>query len=228
MRRVDAVGETAWCYRPNAPAEASPVVGKVATPLRLVDQGLDWDPAQGWMGDLADELPECLVPVIAAGPRRAYEFEQVVPGDDDPYDDGPILRALDAAHRGDRPGARRMLKALLAADVRCLDAHAHLGAMAFEFSAKRALPFFAEGVAIGELSIWEGFDGVLPWGLIDNRPFLRSLHGLGLCLWRLEDFEAALQVFDALLWLNPVDDQGARDLIALVRAGHPWPPQDSW
>lgn len=29
------------------------------------------------------------------------------------------------------------------------------------------------------------FDGVLPWGCPDNRPILRCLHGLGLCLWRL-------------------------------------------
>jgi hypothetical protein len=27
------------------------------------------------------------------------------------------------------------------------------------------------------------FDGVLPWGQIDNRPFLRCMHGFGLCLW---------------------------------------------
>jgi hypothetical protein len=29
----------------------------------------------------------------------------------------------------------------------------------------------------------------LPWGLIDNRPFLRYMQGYGLCLWRLQQFE---------------------------------------
>jgi len=41
---------------------------------------------------------------------------------------------------------------------------------------------YQAGVAIGELSLPEpvlDFQGILPRGLIDNRPFLRCLHGLG-------------------------------------------------
>ena len=36
---------------------------------------------------------------------------------------------------------------------------------------------FAAGLRIGELSLPDDFDGLLPWGYIDNRPFLRCLHG---------------------------------------------------
>ena len=59
------------------------------------------------------------------------------------------------------------------------------------------------GFRIGELSLGQGFDGLLPWGWIDNRPFLRCMHGFGLCLWRLSRFEEPESIVDRMLWLNP-------------------------
>ncbi len=64
--------------------------------------------------------------------------------------------------------------------------------------------------------------GVLPWGLIDNRTFLRCLHGVGLSAWRLGDLRAAKAVFTRMLWLNPGDHQGARFNLAAVEAGKTW------
>jgi tetratricopeptide (TPR) repeat protein len=61
-------------------------------------------------------------------------------------------------------------------------------------------------------------DGVLPWGWIDNRPWLRFLNGYGLCLWRLGNFKEAEHVFDRVLWLNPTDNQGVRFNIEAVRS----------
>jgi tetratricopeptide (TPR) repeat protein len=81
---------------------------------------------------------------------------------------------------------------------------------------------YEAGFQIGELSLADGFDGVLPWGHIDNRLFLRCMHGYGLCLWRLGQFGEALQVFDRMLWLNPSDNQGVRFLIDDVRAKRAW------
>lgn len=75
---------------------------------------------------------------------------------------------------------------------------------------------------LGELSLSDDFNGVLHWGLIDNRPFLRCIHGYGLCLWRLGHFDDAERVFDRMLWLNPSDNQGVRFLIDDVRAGTAW------
>jgi len=66
------------------------------------------------------------------------------------------------------------------------------------------------------------FDGLLPWGHLDNRPFLRCMHGFGLCLWRLGRFAEAGRVFDRMLWLNPSDNQGARFLIDDIRARRVW------
>ena len=56
----------------------------------------------------------------------------------------------------------------------------------------------------------------------DNRPFLRCMHGFGLCLWRLGRFEEAERVFDRMLWLNPSDNQGVRFLIDEVRSKTAW------
>ena len=68
----------------------------------------------------------------------------------------------------------------------------------------------------------DGFTGVLPWGLIDNRPFLRCMHGYGLCLWRLGRFDEAGRIFQRMLWLNPSDNQGVRFLIGDVQAKTAW------
>ena len=78
------------------------------------------------------------------------------------------------------------------------------------------------GVRIGELSLGEGFDGVLEWGHVDNRPFLRCMHGYGLCLWRLGRTEEALQVLNRMLWMNPSDNQGVRFLIQDIGTGRSW------
>jgi hypothetical protein len=48
------------------------------------------------------------------------------------------------------------------------------------------------------------------------------MHGHGICLWRLGRFEEASHIFERMLWLNPADNQGARFLVADVRAKRPW------
>jgi hypothetical protein len=85
-----------------------------------------------------------------------------------------------------------------------------------------AIRHYEAGVRIGELSLGPDFDGVLLWGNLNNRPFLRCLHGYGLCLWRLERFDEAAKIFDRMLWLNPPDNQGARFLIDPVREKKEW------
>ena len=57
----------------------------------------------------------------------------------------------------------------------------------------------------------------LPWLEINNRPFLRAYHGLGLCLLDEGEVEAALDIFERLVSLNPNDNQGARALVVGCR-----------
>lgn len=78
------------------------------------------------------------------------------------------------------------------------------------------------GVAIAELTLGPDFRGLLPWGLIDNRPYLRCLAGLGIARWRLGTLDRATETFRRMLWLNPGDNQGARFNLAAVEEGISW------
>jgi tetratricopeptide (TPR) repeat protein len=108
------------------------------------------------------------------------------------------------------------------ADLRCLDAHSHLGNFVFDYYPQKAVAHYEVGLRIGELSLGDNFTGVLAWGFVDNRPFLRCMQGYGLCLWRMGRFKAAEQIFTRMLWLNPSDNQGARFLLDEVKAGITW------
>jgi hypothetical protein len=110
---------------------------------------------------------------------------------------------------------------LCQADLRCLDAHSHLGNLVFDHHPQDAIRHYEVGLRIGELSLGNDFNGLLPWGLIDNRPFLRCMHGYGLCLWRLGHFDEAERMFQQMLWLNPSDNQGARFLVDEVKKRPP-------
>lgn len=77
------------------------------------------------------------------------------------------------------PGPRELLMDALLRDLRCLDAHAHLGNLAFDGTPEEAILHYEVGVRIGELPLPAGFEGVLPWGALYIRPFLRCLHGYG-------------------------------------------------
>ena len=222
----------AWLgTEPNlAPPSRIDAAARGITPLRLDPCG-SWDPAEHYWGDEDGPLEACLEPVRAGGPRPMFEMERVTPGadPDDPFDD-PILMAVELQESGDPAAADELLADLLEADLRCLDAHAHLGNRYFGTSPGKALSHYEVGVRIGELSLDAHSDGglpVLPWGLIDNRPWLRCMHGYGLCLWRLERWDEAERVFERMLWLNPSDNQGVRFLVDAVANREPWVDGDA-
>jgi hypothetical protein len=65
---------------------------------------------------------------------------------------------------------------------------------------------------------------VLGWGWVDNRPFLRCLHGLTISARRLGEHDRAETLCWALLWLNPGDNQGACELLGEISAAAAWHP----
>ncbi len=190
-------------------------------PLQLSRHG-DWDPAEEDWGE-EEAISEWARAIVARGPRPAFELEQMLPGvDPDNWETDPILEAVELREAGDGQGARTRLMELLDRDLRCLDAHAHLGNQEFDLMPDKALRHYEAGVRIGELSFPPDFDGVLPWALVANRPFLRCLHGYGLTLWRLGRGDDAAGVFERVLRLDPSDAQGVRSLLADVRRGRSW------
>jgi len=114
---------------------------------------------------------------------------------------------------------------LCEADLRCLDAHAHLGNLAFDLGAEGAIRHYEVGVRIGELSLVEGFDGCCRGDSSTTGRF-SAASTLRPVLWRLERFDEAASVFERILWLNPSDNQGARFVIDLVRARRRWKPEE--
>jgi tetratricopeptide (TPR) repeat protein len=191
-------------------------------PLGLAEMGM-WDPKEEYWGEEDEPIEEYARPIIAHGPRPMFEMEQVLPGEapDDPFND-PITRSNDLKDAGERAEAEKILMQLCLADLRCLDAHSHLGNFVFDHHPKDAIRHYEVGLRIGELSLGDDFTGVLAWGLIDNRPFLRCMHGYGLCLWRLGRFDEAAHIFEQMLWLNPSGNQGVRFLIDEVKAKTAW------
>jgi hypothetical protein len=191
-------------------------------PLRLESRG-KWDPKEEYWGEEGDPREDWEKRIIAWGPRQSFEMEQVLPMDDpdNPFAD-PIVRSNELKDANNYTEASRILMALCESDLRCLDAHAHLGNLIFDYSPVDAMRHYEIGLRIGELSLGGLGDGLLPWGWIDNRPLLRCMGGFGLCLWRLNRFEDAESVFDRMLWLNPTDNQGVRFNIAEVRARRAW------
>ena len=191
-------------------------------PLRLEDQGI-WNPDEEYWGEAGEPIDEWAKPIIARGPRQAFEMEQVLPGaDPDDEDSDPITGSNELKDAGDPRNAYKVLMKLCEADLRCLDAHSHLGNFVFDYRPAEAIRHYEVGLRIGELSLGDDFDGLLPWGHVDNRPFLRCMHGFGLCCWRVGRFEEAARVFGRMLWLNPSDNQGVRFLIAPVHAKASW------
>jgi hypothetical protein len=192
-------------------------------PLQLYERGI-WDPADQYWGEPDGMLEISLVEVIVGGPRLQFEFEQLLPGGEDPDAGDPILEAIELRDRGQPDRARALLEGLIEWDPRCLDAHAHLGGLAFDHNDPAAAQaHYATGVRTAESSLPDEFGGVLGWGWVDNRPFLRCLHGLTLSTWRLQQYSEAETLCRALLWLNPSDNQGARELLGEIAAGAPWP-----
>jgi tetratricopeptide (TPR) repeat protein len=192
-------------------------------PLPLT--GGEFDDVASYSEPYEDEDPYApLWRKLTAKPRPAFELDGIawgaLPGLS--ADENPTCDAAELVEAGDREGARELLMETLGADLRCIDAHAHLGNLVFDRSPERAMVHYEMGMRIGELSLPGGFDGLLVWGQLYNRPFLRCLHGYGLCLWRLGKFAEAQAVFERILSLNPNDNQGVRFCWEDVRHGRSW------
>jgi hypothetical protein len=73
-------------------------------------------------------------------------MEQVLAGADaeDPFSD-PIIESNDRKDGGDIEGANKILMALCQADLRCLDAHAHLGNLVFGHWPETAIRHYEVG-----------------------------------------------------------------------------------
>ena len=94
----------------------------------------------------------------------------------------------------------------------CADAYNVL-AGAEARSAEDALVLYEHGVDAGRRSLGNAFFDEHRghfWGMIETRPYMRARRGLADCLWALGRKRESLTHCEALLELNPDDNQGIR------------------
>lgn len=186
-------------------------------PILAVEWDEDMEPFEPTGGEFDESFRPWVHELLLRGARPVAELFRAY------HEDDPILHALDLHRSGREDDAEAILWKLIKADPQELDAYAHLGHFAFENDdLDRAEALYRRGVAIADRAIGSGREVLTPWGLLGNRPFLRCLHGLGLCRWRRKDWDGAFDVFDRLLWLNPLDNQGVRFLLPSLRSKQPW------
>lgn len=116
--------------------------------------------------------------------------------------------------------ARAMAKAKRALELSpdCADAYNILAAYEAR-TTQEALTLYEEGVKAGERALGSEFfeenEGHF-WALLETRPYMRARAGLAEALWALGRLEEAATHYEAMLALNPNDNQGNRyHLLAL-------------
>lgn len=111
----------------------------------------------------------------------------------------------------------RQLRELLHDAPNFIDVYHHL-AMLLDQQGKgqEASLLWQQAVNVGMQCFIEQFSSSgnkLEWGWLENRPFLRAYHSLGLQYMENGNTEMALSVFRTIMSLNPGDNQGVRALI---------------
>ncbi|WP_125805204.1 hypothetical protein [Actinoplanes sp. ATCC 53533] len=197
-----------------------------------------------WVDDDFDTTSDWWRRAVAAVSRPDGALPDPYPPGSQPDGYVPIDRALDAWRAtGDLDTYEAALRAIIRAQAFDIDAHAHLGnlyldmadpdSIKLEFAEppdkpqqrawlRTAFGHYQTAVGIAELALPEPYPGVLLWTELDNRPFLRALYGITIVLWRLRRFSTAEKVLLNMLWLNPEDNQSARELLGHVRAQRAW------
>jgi tetratricopeptide (TPR) repeat protein len=129
----------------------------------------------------------------------------------------PLERAQDLVYEAFEAGGRRQLQLIrraLELSPECADAYVLLAERTSSLDEKRSL--YEQAVAAGERALGpEAFsDPNRPfWGDVSTRPYMRARQGLAECLQTEGAMDEAAGHYQALLQLNPDDNQGVRYLL---------------
>lgn len=105
------------------------------------------------------------------------------------------------------------LKKIIVEDPEFIDAYNSLGFLEMERQQYgKALKLLKQAYEVGKQLIPDEFTGQMIWGFHDNRPFLRAMHGLGVCYLETGEPKRARDIFSTMLHYNPNDNQGVRAL----------------
>jgi len=153
-----------------------------------------------------------------------HEWEFVYPAI---YDDlmDEFHTGCESYEEGNLDEAERIFRAVLAQMPDHLDAIHHLALVLSERGLlTEACDLWEQTSRIGHKAFPQDFKlgrDHLEWGWLENRPFLRCLHGLALVRYDDGQIGEALRLFQELLTLNPNDNQGVRAIAveALFKLG---------
>lgn len=146
--------------------------------------------------------------------------------------------AIDLWHSGKPDKAESLIKDIIEKNPQHIDAYHHVS-MIYQES---GLDFEAylccrEAVRIGLSAVPEEFlwtTSKMRWGHLENRPFLRAYHNLGLWLEKRNEINEAVEVFSNMLSVCPNDNIGVRyvlpklwmeigDFLSIVRLNKQYP-----
>ena len=153
-----------------------------------------------------------------------HEWEFVYPAI---YDDlmNEFHTGCESYEEGNLDDAERIFRTVLAQMPDHLDAIHHLALMLSKRGMlAEARDLWEQTSRIGHKAFPQDFKlgrDRLEWGWLENRPFLRCLHGLALARYDDGEIEEAFGLFQELLSLNPNDNQGVRAIAmqALFKLG---------
>lgn len=127
---------------------------------------------------------------------------------------------LDYLDEGDFNKAINSFKKALKIDDKYIDAYNGFGnAYLLLEDYEKSKEFYKKAYLLTK----EHFKGIwpskLPWGILENRQYLRAICGFAICLWKENNIQEAKRFFMLLLKLNPDDNQGIRFVVAAVHKG---------
>lgn len=149
--------------------------------------------------------------------KRTLEFLLANPGPSS--DESPLERAQDIAWEAwDSPDRRKRIslaKKALAVSPLCADAYVLL-ALNEARTPDDAITLYRKGVDAGERALSKHAfrdDVGFFWGILETRPYMRARHGLATALWQAGSHNEVIAHYEALITLNPDDNQGVRYLL---------------
>jgi len=126
-------------------------------------------------------------------------------------------RGVDLWEMGRFSSAKKIYKEVIKEYPEFIDAYHHLGLL-YEEEGRERLAFenWLKGYQIGKKTLPSDFTrgrNLLRWANLENRPFLRCTHALGLCFFDAGNLIKGIELFEFIISVNPNDNQGLRAVL---------------
>ncbi len=123
---------------------------------------------------------------------------------------------LDILEQGDEETAGRLFFKSIEIDPTYADGYNHLANIAWRKGDwQQAEGLYRKALSFAEPEVKDVPRGDF-WGVLESRPYMRALDGLGLTAWKQGKLEEAKGIFERILKLNSNDNLGVRYLIGPI------------